>query len=781
MMKMRWLSWRLGLMITSLVTLAGCGQTAQHQDQPRAIKGVLDLSAWEFAQDGPIKLSGQYEFYWQQHVMPDSLAGLHSPQSSGFINVPGTWNGYKVNGKTLGGEGYATYRLTVLLKKAEPLAFKFLDMATAYAVYVNGKPLFSAGVPGTTKATTVPRYFPQVVDFTPESKRFEIVFHVSNFHHRMGGAWEAIQMGLANEMYQAREKALLLAAFLFGSILLMGLYHLGFFMLRTKDRAYLFFGLFCLLIAFRLIAINERFLLYLFPRTGWELLAKLEYLSYYLSLPVFAIFLRSLYPEDFSATLLRTIQIISAVFCGVVLFTPGRVFSYTVPAHHIYTILACGYGVYLLVLSTVRRREGAKIILLGFSVLFVAILNDILKYFMIVHTPEILPFGLLAFIFFQAILLSFRFSRAFMTIAAQRSELEIANVKYEKEIAERQQAEESLRRAFTEIAQLKEQLQTENVYLKEEIKLHHNFEEINGQSEALKYVLYKVEQVAPTDTTVLLLGETGVGKELFARAIHNASPHRDRPLVKVDCAALPSHLIESELFGHEKGAFTSAVNKQIGRFEVADGTTIFLDEIGELPLELQSKLLRVLQDGEFERLGNPKTIKVKVRVIAATNRELEEEVCRGRFRQDLFYRLNVYPISVPSLRSRRQDIPLLVQTFVQNFSSKLGKPIHTISQKTMLTLQDYPWPGNIRELQNLIERAVITSPDGTLRVELPKISDSGTNGFMTLEEIEREHILKTLAKVNWKIEGADGAAAKLGLHPSTCRGRLRKLGIQRSN
>lgn len=300
----------ISLVFTSLLTFCGCGQVVQNKIQPRAIKGVLDLSDWDFAQDGAVELSGQHEFYWQQHVKSDSFAGTHPPALSGFIEVPGAWNGYELNGKKLGGEGYATYRLTALLKKTEPLAFKFLDMATAYAVYVNGKNLFSAGVPGTNKAATVPRYFPQVVDFAPERNRLEIVFHVSNFHHRKGGAWEAMRLGLEKEVHQAREKALLLAVFLFGSILLMGLYHLGFFILRIKDRAYLFFGLFCLLIAIRLMTIDERFWLYLFPQTDWELLAKLEYLSYYLSLPAFAIFLRSLYPEDFAATVLRTIQII---------------------------------------------------------------------------------------------------------------------------------------------------------------------------------------------------------------------------------------------------------------------------------------------------------------------------------------------------------------------------------------------------------------------------------------------------------------------------------------
>jgi len=248
----------------------------------------------------------------------------------------------------------------------------------------------------------------------------------------------------------------------------------------------------------------------------------------------------------------------------------------------------------------------------------------------------------------------------------------------------------------------------------------------------------------------------------------------------VNCAALPSNLIESELFGHEKGAFTGAVAKHIGRFELADGATIFLDEIGELPLELQPKLLRVLQDGEFEQLGNPKTIKVKVRVIAATNRDLEEEVGCGRFRQDLFYRLNVYPISVPPLRARQQDIPQFVKIFVQRLSKKLGKPINSIPQKTMQALQQYSWPGNVRELQNVIERAVVTARDTVLRVELPVPSNGIANGFKSLEEVERDHILKTLEATSWKVEGPAGTAARLGLHPSTLRGRLRKLGIQRS-
>jgi len=349
----------------------------------------------------------------------------------------------------------------------------------------------------------------------------------------------------------------------------------------------------------------------------------------------------------------------------------------------------------------------------------------------------------------------------------------------QREIAEHKRTEQKLQTSLTEIQRLKEQLQAENIYLREEIRLEHNFDEIIGQDEGLKHVLFKVEQVASTDTTVLILGETGTGKELIARAIHHSSPRKDRPLVKVNCAALPAHLIESELFGHEKGAFTGATTKQIGRFELADGASIFLDEIGELPLELQSKLLMVLQDGEFGRLGSPRTIRVDVRVIAATNRDLETEVHAGRFRQDLYYRLNVYPLSVPPLRERPDDIPLLVQVFVQKFSKKLGKPIARIPQKAMSALQHYAWPGNVRELENVIERAVITTQDETLRVELPKTSTLTIEKHKTLEEMERDHILHILEETNWKINGEDGAAHLLGLHPSTLRFRMQKLGIQR--
>ncbi len=359
------------------------------------------------------------------------------------------------------------------------------------------------------------------------------------------------------------------------------------------------------------------------------------------------------------------------------------------------------------------------------------------------------------------------------------AELAETNESLKREIDVRRKAEHDLKDALEEIRQMKDRLERENVYLQEEIRLEQNFEEIIGRSDALKYVLYRVEQVAPTDATVLILGETGTGKELVARAVHGVSSRKDRLMVKVNCAALAPNLIESELFGHQKGAFTGAGMNQQGRFEVADGTTLFLDEIGELPLELQAKLLRVLQDGEFERLGSSRTLKVDVRVIAATNRNLEEEVARGRFREDLWYRLNIFPITVPPLQQRREDIPLLVNAFLTRLSKKIGKQVETVLPADMRAMMDYAWPGNVRELENLIERAVILSQGPELNVELPRGRDSAPGDGRALEDVERTHILRVLEESAWKIEGRDGAARFLQLNPGTLRSRMKKLGIER--
>jgi len=337
--------------------------------------------------------------------------------------------------------------------------------------------------------------------------------------------------------------------------------------------------------------------------------------------------------------------------------------------------------------------------------------------------------------------------------------------------------------AYRHIAQLTEKLTPESIYFEDEILTETNFEEIVGRSTALRSLLKQVETVAPTDSTVLIYGETGTGKELVARALHNLSARHACPFVKLNCAAIPTGLLESELFGHERGAFTSAIAQRIGRFELANRGTIFLDEIGEIPLELQPKLLRVLQEREFERLGSSKTLTTDARLIAATNRDLGTLVQEQKFRSDLFYRLNVFPVRVPALRERREDIPLLVQHFVERFSKRMNRNIESVPKQGMDALISYSWPGNIRELENVIERAVIMSSGPELRVPIAELARvaPGADSWkpQTLEEAERAHILATLKKTRWVLAGPNGAAIKLGLNRSTLQFRMKKLGIVR--
>ncbi|MBE0576436.1 MAG: sigma 54-interacting transcriptional regulator [Desulfuromonadales bacterium] len=377
-------------------------------------------------------------------------------------------------------------------------------------------------------------------------------------------------------------------------------------------------------------------------------------------------------------------------------------------------------------------------------------------------------------------------------VQKRTKELTRANLQLTEEIAERKKAEGSLQGTYVEIKRLKDRLQAENIYLQREVAKQYNFGEIIGQSDALAVIFSQVEQVAPMNATVLLLGETGTGKGVVARAIHRSSTRKDRPLITVNCSTLPAALVESELFGREKGAFTGSDTRQIGRFELADGGTIFLDEIGEMPLELQSKLLRVIQDGEFERLGSPRTIKTDVRIIAATNRNLKEEIRNGKFREDLYYRLNVFPVTMPPLRQRKEDIPLLVNHFVSKFNNKIGRKIETVSTNTLNLLQDYSWPGNVRELESVVERAVIISSGSSLQVlerfeafqktdELAgEVADETAGGAVkALADMERDHILQVLLKTAWRVEGKNGAAVLLGINPSTLRARMRKFGIVR--
>jgi transcriptional regulator with GAF, ATPase, and Fis domain/tetratricopeptide (TPR) repeat protein len=372
-----------------------------------------------------------------------------------------------------------------------------------------------------------------------------------------------------------------------------------------------------------------------------------------------------------------------------------------------------------------------------------------------------------------------------LTIFAARAAAELQRLKAERE----------LRRALAEVEQLKNRLHAENIYLQEEIRREHNFEEIVGNSPALVETLANVERVAPTDSTVLINGETGTGKELIARAIHDRSARKRHPLVKVNCGAISAGLVESELFGHVKGAFTGAIDRRVGRFELADGGTLFLDEVSELPLETQVKLLRVLQESEFEPVGSSRTVRVDVRIIAATNRNLEEAVQQGRFRSDLFYRLNVFPLKVPPLRDRASDIPQLAMFFLSHFSRKLGKKVQSVSRETMDLLLSYSWPGNVRELQNIIERGVVLAQGSVLKLDRDLVPASGgaqqraiethqpqasPSEGLTLEQVERQHILSVLYQTGWVIEGSKGAAQILKLHPNTLRSRMKKLGISRA-
>jgi formate hydrogenlyase transcriptional activator len=343
---------------------------------------------------------------------------------------------------------------------------------------------------------------------------------------------------------------------------------------------------------------------------------------------------------------------------------------------------------------------------------------------------------------------------------------------------QRKESDLDIRKAFDEIRSLKEQAESENIVLREELDALMRHKNIIGESDQLKKVLLKVEQVAKTNTAVLVLGETGTGKELVARAIHEQSPRKNKPMVTVNCGALPANLVESELFGHEKGAFTGASARRIGRFQVADGSTIFLDEVGDMPMELQVKLLRVLQEGKFEPVGSSKSVSVDVRVIAATNIDVEKAVQEGVFRQDLYYRLNVFPINNPPLRERTEDIPLLASTFVQEFAEAIGVRIDKISKNSVEAMKRYAWPGNIRELRNVIERAVIVNNGGPLVVDIPDISHSAEGGLLSLEEYERRYIKSVLKQVSGRIRGKGGAAEILDLKPTTLYSKMKKLDIE---
>jgi signal transduction histidine kinase len=426
-----------------LFTLNACKPNVSDTTAPKVVDGVLDLRAWDFDTDGPVALSGKWEFYWHSHLKPNDFSKEIAPVMSGLIEVPGHWNGVEVKGEKISGDGYATYRLRILLEEASGrMAFKFLDMAVAFSVYVNGKHLTSAGIAGKSFDTTLPRFHPHVADFKPDSDRLDVIIQVSNFHHRKGGAWEAIHLGLADDIRLVRQNALNFNFFLFGSILIMGVYHIGLFALRKKEKSALYFGIYCFLIAARSILTGERYIIDLFPTFDWEVHAKMEYLTFYLGVPAFAVYFGTLFPKEFSKQVIYIINLVGILFSVTVLLTPAKFYTHTAPFFQIFTILAAGYGFYVLILALKLKRQGAFVFLVGFVSLYLTLVNDVLYSNLLVMTGYMIQFGLFTFLFSQAFLLSFRFSKSFSTVEVQGGILKATNASYKKEIAERKRAEE---------------------------------------------------------------------------------------------------------------------------------------------------------------------------------------------------------------------------------------------------------------------------------------------------------------------------------------------------
>ena len=434
----------LPLIMAYLVFFSACLNESPRRIPPRAVNGVLDLTDWDFKIDGPVDLSGEWEFYWQHHLMPQDFTPKIASRKTGFIEVPSYWKDHIFDGKKFPGMGYATYRLNILLnKEKESLALRMLEISTAYKIFVNGQKVGALGIPGNSFETTVPRQFPQIVDFELTTNQMEIFIHVSNFHHRRGGLWEIIQLGIEKDIRQTHQKRLSFDLFLCGSILIMTLYHLGLFIVRRKDPSSLYFAIFCLLIALRLVTTGGRYFILLFPNSSYELMIKLEYLSFYLAFPAFALFMQSIF-DKFSKRLLHLITLLGVAFSGIVLFTPARIFSYTLNVYEITTLITFIYGLYVIFVSLPKMRIEAFVFLLGFFILLITVINDMLHVERIIQTGFFVPFGQFSFILSQAFLLSYRFSTALTTVETQQIELRDTLGSLKAEIIDRVQAEEAL-------------------------------------------------------------------------------------------------------------------------------------------------------------------------------------------------------------------------------------------------------------------------------------------------------------------------------------------------
>jgi len=442
---MKFILSRIFLVLVVFSSIPACHTSRPKKTPPNAVKGILDLRAWDLEKDGPVNLAGEFEFIWEQHVAPSEFSGT-ARAGSRFINVPAYWSHREMGGRRLPGQGFATYRLGVLLDGPEAsLALRFLSMGTAFAVYVNAQKLGAVGVPGVDRETTVPRYFPQVMTIDQHVSQLDVVFHVSNFHHRRGGAWEGIQLGKEDQLQELRERGVGVDLFLFGSIFIIALYHFGLFFVRKQDRSPLYFALFCVTVSVRLLTTGERYLTHILPNLSWELFLKLEYLSLCLAVPAFALFMHSLFPREFWRPFLRFIVAASVAVSLVVLATPGRIFTHLLPLCHVLLLAAFSFILFVLVRSIRHKRDGALIFLAGYMILSLAAINDILHVEKIIQTGYFAAFGLFVFIFSQAVILSLRFSRALSTVEVQHQELTVVNEACRKEIADRMATEDALR------------------------------------------------------------------------------------------------------------------------------------------------------------------------------------------------------------------------------------------------------------------------------------------------------------------------------------------------
>ncbi|MCJ7772779.1 MAG: PAS domain S-box protein, partial [Desulfobacterales bacterium] len=434
------------VIVFNLAFFIGCQNNSTKKNLPKAINGVLDLNNWDLKKDGPVEIAGEWEFYWEKHLNPEDFAKSIPPEKTGFMSIPGCWNGYLLKGKQLSGDGYATYRLKILMNDQKgSFAIKLHDIHTAFILYVNGKKISFAGNAGKTFETTIPYIFPTVSDFTSETNQVEIILQISNFHHRLGGQYGVLQLGREKEILKIRERNIIFDIFLCGSILLMGIYHLSIYSLRTKDRSPLYFGIFCFLIVLRILTTGEKYFIHLFPGIDWELTVKIEYLSFYLAVSMFATFIHSLFPGEFPKRVIRIIQFFGIIFSCIVLLTPAKIYSHTVQPYLIITFMSCFYGIYGLILSLVRRKKGAFLLFLGFLVLFLTVAIDILSYSgIITNVGSLAPLGVFFFIFFKAFLLSRRFSMAFKTVEKQSQDLRETNIACLQEINERKQTEKAL-------------------------------------------------------------------------------------------------------------------------------------------------------------------------------------------------------------------------------------------------------------------------------------------------------------------------------------------------